>query len=467
MDKVIEKIKNNETIQAITTFLKNCEAYIVGGYIRDLFLGKTSPDIDIVLVCDDIEKLTKEIAKKLDATHIELDKSWGIYRLVLPDKENYIDFARAVENDIKKDLNRRDITINGIAYDLKKGEFLDPNNGIKDIQNKLIRGISEQNFIDDPLRILRIYRFQSTLGYETDKTTEQWIAKHIQKLKQPAKERVNTELLKLFEGKNTYTALKNMDKTGALELLLPFVKDLKKIPPNSHHHLDLFNHCLETVRQIEINLHKLPEKAQELLNQSPYGVVKKYAFLKLAAFMHDIGKPQTWSIEETGRHRFIKHDSIGAELAPKYLKELKFSKKQISYIQNMIKNHIYPSNVNGNNEKSIMKFLRRMKDDTTDIILLAMSDRLSALGPDITEEMIDNNIKHLNFLLDRYFEHLEEIKPLPKLLTGNEIMEILSIGPSPKLGQIIAQLQEAQEDGEVTTKSEAIEFIKLLRRDNR
>ena len=206
---------------------------------------------------------------------------------------------------------------------------------------------------------------------------------------------------------------------------------------------------------------KLPEEAKNLLGQNYLGEIKKYAFLKLAGFMHDIGKPKTWTIdEETGRHRFIKHDSIGAELAPAYLKPLKFSKKQIAYIQTLIKHHIYPSNVNINNEKSVMKFLRKMDTNTTDIILLAIADRLSAKGPQITEEIINDNLSHLNTLLKRYLELLEEIKPLPKLLSGNEIMDILKIQPSPKLGQIIANLKEAQEDGEITTKEEAINFIK-------
>ena len=107
-----------------------------------------------------------------------------------------------------------------------------------------------------------------------------------------------------------------------------------------------------------------------------------------------------------------------------------------------------------------MKFLRKMDTNTTDIILLAIADRLSAKGPQITEEIINDNLSHLNTLLKRYLELLEEIKPLPKLLSGNEIMDILKIQPSPKLGQIIANLKEAQEDGEITTKEEAINFIK-------
>ncbi len=459
--KIEEKIKQDKIIQEIMPFLQGTQAHLVGGYIRDIFLNKETFDRDIILIHPNILGLVKDIAKKINATFVELDKDWEIYRLVCADKKNYIDFAKAIDNNIEKDIKRRDITINAIAYNIEKNEIFDPANGLNDIKNKNIRSISEQNFIDDPLRLLRVFRFCATTGFNIEEKTFDLIKKHAKLIENPAKERIQVEILKLFEGENCVKALKQMNSTEMLEAIFPFIKDIKLIPPNAHHHLNLLEHSFETIQQINNNMIKLPEEAKNLLGQNYLGEIKKYAFLKLAGFMHDIGKPKTWTIdEETGRHRFIKHDSIGAELAPAYLKPLKFSKKQIAYIQTLIKHHIYPSNVNINNEKSVMKFLRKMDTNTTDIILLAIADRLSAKGPQITEEIINDNLSHLNTLLKRYLELLEEIKPLPKLLSGNEIMDILKIQPSPKLGQIIANLKEAQEDGEITTKEEAINFIK-------
>lgn len=461
MNKIIEKIKNDNVIQLLLPYLKNIEAYLVGGYIRDLFLNKQSFDRDIILVHDDIELLIKNIAKKINATFIELDKEWGIYRLVLEDKKNYIDFAKAIENNIEKDIKRRDITINAIAFNINTNEFYDPTLGINDIKEKKIKGICEQNFIDDPLRLLRVFRFQSSLDFEIESKTYSFIEKHAHLINEPAKERINVELMKLFDGENTAKTLKNMDKCGLLELIFPIINEFKLIPPNTHHHLDLFNHLIETVNQIEKNFNNLPQKAQEILNIEPYGTVKKLAYLKLSAFLHDIGKPKTWTIDEqTGRHRFIMHDSIGAEIVNEHLKTLKFSKKQISYIKTMIRHHIYPSNVNLNNEKSVMKFLRKLDNNTIDILLLAMADRLSARGVDISKEMVELNINQLKTLMNKYFDSLEKIKPLPKLIDGNEIMQLLNIKPSALLGKIILELKNAQEEGEITTKEEAICFIK-------
>ena len=463
MNNIIEKIKNDNVLNKILPYLKNIDAYLIGGYLRDLFLGKQSLDRDIVLVCDNIENFVKEIAQKINATFIELDKDWEIYRLVLKDKTNYIDFARAIEKDIKKDILRRDITINAIAFNLNTKEIYDPTNGINDIKTKTIKAISEQNLIDDSLRLLRIFRFQSTLNFQIEEKTYSYLKKHANLLEQPAKERINVELMKLFEGQNTAQTLLSMDDCKILKLIFPFIEDFKKIPKNNHHHLDLFNHLIETVNQIESLFLSLPQKAQEILNENPYGTVKRIAYLKLAAFLHDIGKPQTWTIDEdTGRHRFIMHDAIGAEIIPQYLKTLKFSKKQISYIKNLIRHHIYPSNVNLHNEKSIMKFLRKLDQNTIDVILLAMADRYSAKGVDITEEIIEQNISQLKELMDRYFLKLEELKPLPKLIDGNEIMTLLNIKPSPILGKIIAQIKQEQEDGNISTHDEAIELAKII-----
>ncbi len=460
MNKIIEKIKNDNILKLISPYLKEVDAYLVGGYLRDLFLNKQSFDRDIVLLCDDIKSYTQNIAQKINATFIELDKEWGIYRLVLEDKKNYIDFAKAIDNNIEKDIKRRDITINAIAYNLNKCEFYDPTGGIDDIKLKKIKGICEQNFIDDALRLLRVFRFQSSLGFDIDEKTYSFVKKHVNLINNPAKERINVELMKLFEGNNTAKTLKKMDECGMLEILFPIINEFKLIPPNTHHHLDLFNHLIETVNQVEKNAKNLPQKAQEVLNIVPYGTVKKIAYLKLGAFLHDIGKPKTWTIDEkTLRHRFIMHDSVGAELVSEYLKPLKFSKKQISYIKTLIRHHIYPSNVNLNNEKSVMKFLRKLNENTVDIILLAIADRLSARGVDISDEIVEENINHLNTLMNKYFDSLEEIKPLPKLIDGNEIMQLLNIKPSPLLGKIISALKTAQEEGDITTKEQAIGFI--------
>ena len=361
--RILKKIKNDTVIQEIIKYSSDIDLYCVGGILRDLFLGKENYDKDLIIKGKEAKDYSMMLAEKLDATFIPLDEVNKIYRLVLRDKKTVIDITNILNNSIEQDLKRRDFTINSVAVNLKTFEIIDINNGLKDLKNKKIRMIEEKNFKEDPLRLLRAYRFQAVTGFDIESKTEHTIKKYIELINNPAKERINYELMKLFSGENTVKALLNMDKSGILYEILPIYLDVKKVPPNTHHHLDLLHHLIETVNQIQ-NFYKISKpEIKEHLDRIDFGGYSRLAHLKLAGFMHDIGKYSCWTIEEdTGRHRFIKHDDIGAKMAVPILKKLKFSKKQIEYIKTLIRNHIYPSSMVSApdvNEKAYMRFYNK------------------------------------------------------------------------------------------------------------
>jgi len=339
------------------------KGFLVGGSIRDFLISsKHSEDRDIAI--KDAELFAKELAKKFDATFIELDPENKIYRLVLADKINYLDISELQGESIEEDILRRDFTINAIAYDLEKNEYIDVTNGLEDLKQKNIRHIKDSNFEDDPLRVLRAFRFASVTGFDLAEETKSAINSYKHLLLKPAKERINYEIIKLFGGDNTAKTLLLMDEFGILEEVFPCVKEMKKVPPNTHHHLDLFHHVVETVRNIEELFLGSNEQIKSHLLQVDFGGFARLNHLKLAGFLHDIGKYSTWTIEESGRHRFIKHDDVGAKMCVPFLKEMKFSRKQIDYISWMVKTHIYPSNVIAApdlNEKIMMRYLRQMR----------------------------------------------------------------------------------------------------------
>lgn len=430
-DSLIEKIK---------PYIKNYDAYLVGGYLRDLLSGEISPDRDIAIKCDNLAKLTKKIADELNGSFVELDPVNEIYRVVFG--EDYIDFAKLLNNNLDDDIKRRDFTINAIMYDINNEKFVDITDGKKDFEEKIIRTYKISNLSDDPLRMIRAIRFQAKFGFRIDDEIINFIKENNSLILNVAPERVHQELIKTFEGKFLINALFSMDETGLLDVIFPFFKDIKKIPSNSHHHLDLFHHLIETTKNIRINK---PE-------------------LKLAAFIHDLAKPDCWTIEpETGRHRFIGHDELGAKKVVPFLKKLKFSNKEIEYISKMVQFHIYPSALMKDEnvtERAIIRFIRKIGDDTLDLLELARADRLSARGPAVSDEMIEVNLSNLEKLKEKYFEISPKLKEMPKLVDGNEIMQILNLKPSHKLKEIIDEIKELQLEGKINNKEEAINFLK-------
>ena len=461
--KIIEKIKSDEILSKIIEKFDN-EIFLVGGTVRDYYMGLESTDRDIIVMDEDARKFALKLLDLFDATFVPLDEENRIYRLVLPDKINYIDVTNPAGDSIEKDLMRRDLTINAIAVNIRTGDVIDISGGVTDIKNKCINYVNELNFVDDPLRLLRVYRFQALYGFQLAPETINAVCKYSDLIHKPAVERINYEILKLFSGEYAHIALENMNKTWLLEEIFPFVKELKQVPPNSHHHLDLFHHSIETVKQIQNLYNESSDVVKEHLNAIDFGGFSRLAHLKLAGFMHDIGKFSTWRIDE-GKHRFIKHDDVGAKMSVKILKDLHFSNKQIDYISSMIKYHIYPSHVMTSpqiTEKIMMRYVRKMDTNSIDAVILAQADRLSARGPEITDEIVERNITSLNMLLRFYLEARETLKPLPKLLDGNDVMKILNIKPSKKLGEIMEALHEAQISGDVITKDHAVEFVKKL-----
>lgn len=461
--KIIEKIKSDEILSKITDKFEN-EIYLVGGTVRDYYMGLDSTDRDIIVMDEEAREFALKLAELFDASFVPLDEDNKIYRIVLADKINCIDVTNPVGDSIEKDLMRRDLTINAIAVNIRTGEIIDISGGVTDIRNKCINYVNELNFVDDPLRLLRVYRFQALYGFRLAPETINAVCKYSDLIHKPAVERINYEILKLFSGEYAHIALENMNKTWILEEIFPFVKELKQVPPNSHHHLDLFHHSIETVKQVQNLYSEASDEVKEHLNRVDFGGFSRLAHLKLAAFMHDIGKFSTWTIEE-GKHRFIKHDDVGAKMSVKILKDLHCSNKQIDYISSMIKYHIYPSHVMTSpqiTEKIMMRYVRKMDKNSIDAIILAQADRLSARGPEITDEIVERNITSLNMLLRFYLEARETLKPLPKLLSGNDVMDILNIKPSRKLGEIMEALHEAQVSGDVITREHAVEFVKKL-----
>lgn len=463
----VKDLNNN----VITEYLRSMDytVFFVGGAVRDILNGVDYNDIhDFDVIVEDIpaKDFARMFSEKFDVSAVvTLDEKNNIYRIVLADKINYIDVTNPINNSLEEDIKRRDLTINSIILNLNTGEILDLVGGMDDLKSKTIRAVSEENIVEDPLRILRIYRFASVLGYDISDKTLDITRKHKQLILKPAIERINCEIIKLFGGKYADKVLEMMDEDGLIDILFPIMIDVKKVPPNTHHHLDLFRHSLSTVKYIQQIYDNSNQEIKEHLDRKDFGGDTRLAHLKLAGFLHDIGKFSTWTIENDGRHRFIRHDEVGEQLSKGILKEHKFSKKQIDYISFIIRNHIYPSSVISAPEitdKIYMRFIRKAQENSIDLITIAKADRLSARGEAVSDEMVEKNISGLDRMQDFYLKIRPTLKPIPKLLSGFDVMKLRNIKPSRELGIIMDKLFEEQIEGRVITKEQAIDFVKNI-----
>ena len=461
---ILNKINKDEVLKKVIENTPNdANIYLVGGYLRDGLINKESFDRDIIVNNISSYDFANIIGNIFKVKPILLDKENQIYRLVLQNKKDFFDITKINGTSLIEDLKSRDLTINSLAINLKTFEIIDECNSMNDFGNKILKTSDVKNMLVDPLRMLRIFRFASNLGFKIDKSLLNFINQNASQINNISSERIVYEMLKFFEGKYSNIAFLDLQYNQLLKELFPFVEELKKVPPNLHHHLCLFHHSIETSNQIQKFYDSSSANIKAHFNEIFSYNISRLAHIKLAGFLHDIGKPKTWVIEkDTQRHRFIKHDEVGSELVVPYLTMLKFPKKAIRYVEKMIKHHIYPSSLISSpdvSKKAIDRFYRKMDEDTLDVIILAKADRKSALGVEITKEIVNNNIKNLTKLEEGWFKFCQNNKEIPKLINGLEIMELLKLNSPKKLSSIINALHNAQYDGTVITKDDAINFL--------
>ena len=458
-------------------------AYLVGGAVRDWLLNGELPlDLDFTLLNCSASTLAKTLADSANGHLVPLDWDFGIHRVVFDDGVN-VDLADALENNLNTDLARRDLTINALALDLTTGELIDICNGQADLAARKIRMVSEFNLLDDPLRMLRVFRVAAML--ETgkpsqpdestpadsqiaqtvffDEATLAVVKQHGEKIWESAAERISYELFRLLSVEHCFPALKAMADCGLLEVIIPDLTPMRTIGSSGFHHLGLFDHTLELVYQSEILLNECPTKAQDWLRQPFTPAVTRFGLVKLACLLHDIGKPGTMGTKEDPIHgqrlTFYGHEELGEEMSDPLLKKLKVSNDVRAYLKKLVRWHLYPCQFGPHSpRKSVLKFYRRMGEETLDVLLLALSDRHSACGDWLSAEDMETSHQAHLWLMANY-EAEEKTLQLPRLLNGNELMQLLNIGPGPHLKEMLEALQEAQQLHEISTSKEAENWI--------
>ncbi len=444
------------------------QAYLVGGAVRDLGLtGQLPLDLDFTVLNCSAATVAKELADTQGGHLVPLDWEFGIHRVVFTEGEQAglnVDLADALDNSLDTDLARRDLTINAMALDLSTGALIDPFNGQADLAAKTIRMVSEFNLLDDPLRMLRVFRVAATIQAETiDEATLAVVAAHGARVWDSAAERVQYEFFRMLSVERCFPYLKMMADGGLLEVLIPDLTPMKAIGSSGFHHLGLFDHTLELVKQSERLIAECPEATQDWVRQAFTPAVTRFGLIKLACLLHDIGKPATMGTREDAVHgqrlTFYGHEEVGEEMAEPLLKRWKVSNEIRAYIKKLIRWHLYPCQFGPDSpRKSVLKYYRRMGEDTLDVTLLALADRHSACGDWLSPEDFDKAHQAHLWLMANYERETPTLN-LPRLLNGNDLMRLLNVGPGPHLKEMLEALQEAQQLGDVTDTTQAETWV--------
>ena len=430
------------------------ECYVVGGYVRDLFLERPSNDIDVVVVGSGIQvasELKKMLGKK---AHLSVFRNFGTAQVKYKDtevefvgarKESYQHDSRkpiVEDGTLEDDQNRRDFTINALAVCLNKdrfGELVDPFDGVYDMEDGIIATPLDPDvtFSDDPLRMMRCVRFATQLNFQIEPETYEALSRNADRLKIISGERIADEMNKIMLSKHPSSGFYYLKDTGLLELIMPELCAMDKVETrNGRAHKNNYDHTMEVLENVCKHSDNL--------------------WLRWAALLHDIGKPKSKRWDNQIGWTFHNHNNIGAKMIPSMFRRMKLPMDaKMKYVQKLVELHMRPIVIA--DEEVTDSAVRRLMNDAGDDI----DDLMTLCEADITSKNMQRKQKFLdNFRIVR--EKLKDLQErdykrlLQPCIDGNEIMEIFHLKPSREVGTLKQTLKDAVLDNKVENEREPL-----------
>jgi tRNA nucleotidyltransferase (CCA-adding enzyme) len=423
-------------------------AWVVGGCVRDTLRGQQVNDWDVTTTArpETLQRLFRKVVPTgIDHGTVTVLWKGGAYEVTtLRGEGAYTDGRRpdsvVFVEDIEHDLARRDFTVNAIAYDPVDGRVVDPFHGLTDMRNKVLRAVGNpsERFREDGLRILRGARFVATLEFELDESTEAAFRGALDTFRKVSPERVREEWLKTMTARAPSRAFEVMRRTGILEVTYPELLDQVGCQQNQWHAYDVWDHTMRVLDESE-------------------GVPVE----RIAALLHDVAKPRTraWS-DKTGDWTFYHHETIGADMADRWLREYRFSNQERDLIVGLIRHHLicYSSEWT---DAAVRRFLKRVGSDRFEPLLRL--GRADALGKGRNVEAELAALGELAARIDKVIEEGNALTTRDLAVSGDDVLQRVEGGPGPIVGEILRNLLERViEDPSLNTRDKLMPIVEQL-----
>lgn len=475
----LTKIFPEEILKAVQSVSRSCarDVYLVGGTVRDWLLGELKEaDIDLTVADGAVEFCHGLIRELGGGAFVPLGtESEEAGRVVWRGVEVDISSFRGGAITLEADLGLRDFTINSMAVPVNAlgdaqddVKLIDPLGGRKDLGDGVIKH-SPRAFVDDPLRLLRAYRFMARFGFRVDSDTERTISRRSGDITRVAAERVRHELDMIMESRRAGETMWRMHEVGLLYHIVPELYLGRDIEQPGFHHLDVFEHNFQALREVE----QLAEQPQLLYGRSGERMAeyldsdRAVRCLKYASLFHDLGKPGTRDESQVDESRvtFYGHDEYGRELFEKIAARLKWSRGDTARTGVLIAMHMHPfhlCNVKSGGKltrRAALKICRKAGDQLAGLFLLAMADSLASRGELKPEDMELQLAALYDEIVALYDEHIAPVMAGPPLLGGRDLISEFDLEPGPQFSVILTELEALRVEGRIRNRQEAVAWV--------